>query len=104
MQVYEINKRIDELRESRGWTLYKLAEEAGLTQSTLFNMRTRGTLPSITTLSCICNAFGITLSEFFVTGEEETELTAEEKKMLQNFRRLSVKNKAAILQLTENLI
>ncbi|MCI9030922.1 MAG: helix-turn-helix transcriptional regulator [Clostridia bacterium] len=104
MQVYEINKRIDELREIRGWTLYKLAEEAGLTQSTLFNMRTRGTLPSITTLSCICNAFGITLSEFFTTGEDETELTAYEKRMLQNFRRLSVKNKAAVSELVEKLI
>ena len=74
MEAYEIIGRIERLREERGWTIYRLAEEACIAQSTLFNMNTRKTLPSITTLSCLCDAFGITLSEFFSEGEEPERL------------------------------
>lgn len=46
----DILDRITELREERGWSVYKLAEESGLTQSTLANMFSRKTMPSIATL------------------------------------------------------
>ena len=37
----DILERITELRKERNWSVYKLADEAGLTQSTLANMFTR---------------------------------------------------------------
>ena len=64
MEAYEIVEKIEKLRKERGWTYYRLAEEACLSQTTLLNMRVRGTLPSVTTLAGICDAFGITLAEF----------------------------------------
>lgn len=103
MEVYEIADRIDALRSDRGWSLYKLAEEAGLTQSTLINMRTRGTLPSITTLSGICNAFGITLSEFFADDRESTVLSLDEAELIAKYRKLTYKNKRAICTLIDSL-
>ena len=68
MEIYEVVAKIDGLCKERGWSTYKLAEEAGITPSTMFNMRSRGTLPSIITLNSICNAFGITLAEFFASA------------------------------------
>lgn len=103
MEVYEIADRIDELRNNRGWSLYKLAEEAGLTQSTLINMRTRGTLPSITTLNGICNAFGITLSEFFAEDSNSAVLSSDEAELIATYRRLSYKNKRAVCALIDSL-
>ena len=61
--------RIRELMSSHGWSEYRLAREAGLSQSTVANIFHRGTLPSIPTLESICNAFGISLSQFFDTAE-----------------------------------
>lgn len=99
----DILHRIDFLRSERGWSVYKLSNEAGITQSTLANMFSRGTLPSISTLTDICAALGITLSEFFHEEGEATKLTAEELNLVQNYRKLSPKNKQAVEMLIENL-
>lgn len=61
----DILDRINELRHERSWSIYKLAEESGIAQSTLSNMFTRKTMPSIMTLQEICNAFNISMAEFF---------------------------------------
>ena len=102
MDAYNITNRIEELRKERGWSVYKLAEESGLTQSTLFNMRVRKTLPSITTLICLCDAFGVTLSEFFAEGDESS-LSYDEKKLVESYRRLPYKSRQAVLGLVESL-
>ncbi|MEG9430211.1 MAG: helix-turn-helix transcriptional regulator, partial [Christensenellaceae bacterium] len=68
--MIDVLERILELKNERGWSLYKLADEAMLTQSTLSNMFTRKTMPSLYTLNQICEAFGITMSEFFNDGVE----------------------------------
>ena len=75
----DILKRIDELRNKKGWTMYKLAEECMLTQSTLANMYARNTLPSLTTLISICNGLGITPSEFFCENDKDMKLVYDEK-------------------------
>lgn len=95
--------RIDSLRNNRGWSVYKLANEAGITQSTLANMFSRGTLPSISTLTEICAAFEITLSDFFLEETESTRLSVDETILVQNYRKLSDKNKQAVDLLIENL-
>jgi transcriptional regulator with XRE-family HTH domain len=60
-----ILEKIDELRKERGWSINYLAMEAMLTQSTLNNLYNRNTEPKISTLRAICNAFHITLAQFF---------------------------------------
>ena len=76
MNVLEKVKR---LQEERGWSTYKLAYEAGLTQSTLSNMFARGTCPTVDTLEKICDAFGISLAEFF---EEDVETLSRNLKAM----------------------
>ena len=62
----DVLKKINTLRLQRNWSVYRLSVESGIPQSTLTNMFNRETLPSITTLECICNAFHITMSDFFL--------------------------------------
>lgn len=64
-----ILEKITQLREERHWTEYQLAEKSGLTQSTISSWYRKDTLPSIPSLTKICEAFGMTLSQFFL---EET--------------------------------
>ena len=87
----DVLKRIDELRKERGWSINYLAMEAELTQSTLNNLYARNTEPKLSTLRAICNAFGITLYDFF--KEENTE----EDELIRRFSALSPEGKAALL-------
>mgnify|MGYP002383622769 CR=1 FL=1 len=64
----DIQKRIKDLMEERGWTDYRLAMESGLSHSTVSNMFKRNNAPTIPTLEAICKAFGITLSQFTYTN------------------------------------
>lgn len=102
MELYEIVNKIDRLRTERGWTTYRLAEESGITQSTIFNMHSRGTLPSITTLSSVCNAFGISLSEFFAE-DDKYDLDERERELIRYYRKMSCRDKKAVLELSRTL-
>ena len=93
----DINKKIEQLRFARGWSMYELAQEAGITQSTLTSMIKRGNPPKIETLECICEAFGITLAQFFVEDEQLEILSRNEKELISLFRNLpDVKRRALI--------
>ena len=98
--MIDVLNRISSLQKQRGWTTYRLAEEAALTQSTLTNMFLRKTLPSLTTLDHICMAFGITMEEFFI---EENAPSPQEESAISLFRRLSEKEKTAVLALMKHL-
>ena len=97
----DINKRIEDLRFQRGWSMYELAQEAGITQSTLTSMMKRGTPPKIDTLESICEAFGITLSQFFMEDEHMECLDSNEKKLITLFRKLPEKKQQALLDLID---
>ena len=99
----EILEKIEKIRIEKGWSQYKLALEAGLTQSTLSNMYVRKTLPSLTTLSNICDAFGITLSQFFA-NEKELGSSLDEEELLINYRKLTEVQKKAVKNLCKELL
>lgn len=92
----EVLEKIEKLRKEKGWSINYLAMESGLTQSTLNNLYSRNTEPKISTLRAICNAFGITLAEFFKEEENEDEL-------IRRVKTLSKENKQALLQIVRNL-
>jgi transcriptional regulator with XRE-family HTH domain len=95
--------RITQLRDERGWTNYRLAKEANISQTTLRNLYNRDTLPSIPTLELICAGFGISLSQFFTEGDDPIELDAEQKEMLSMWNTLTKGQKAAIMELLKNM-
>lgn len=98
----DILKRIRDLMEERDWSIYRLAIESGLTQSTISNMFNRKTDPSIKTLEALCDAFHITLSDFF-REEEGTPIDLQKKELLESFSRLSQKERDALLTLVRSL-
>ena len=92
----EVLEKIEKLRKEKGWSVNFLALESGLTQSTLNNLYSRNTEPKISTLRAICNAFGITLSDFFKEEDNEDEL-------IRRVKSLSQENKKTLLQIIKNL-
>ena len=97
----DINRKIEKLRFQRGWSIYELAQEAGITQSTLASIIKRQNPPKIETLSCICEAFGITLAQFFMEDEEMEILNKEEKALIAKYRRLSPTKRKALHDLLD---
>ena len=63
--MFDINERIIELRMERHWSEYQLAEKSGIGQSTISSWTRTKSMPTVPNLEKICNAFGITLSQFF---------------------------------------
>lgn len=95
----DINNKIEKLRFQRGWSMYELAQEAGITQSTLTSMIKRGNPPKIDTLECICEAFGITLAQFFMEDEQLELLSKNEKELITSFRKISDAKQQALIEL-----
>ena len=90
----DVLKKINKIRIERNWSVYRLSVESGISQSTLTNMFNRETLPSITTLECICSAFGMTLSEFFL--EDKATKITDEAEILALYRAAPEEVKSAI--------
>ena len=63
---------------------YKLAQNSKLSASTIANIRRRNTIPSVVTLESICDAFGITLAQFFADNQTMVHLTPEQKDIVCN--------------------
>ena len=92
-------ERIHQLREERGWSVNNLAMEAGITQSTLNSILSRNSPPKIETLQLLCNAFKITLAQFFMEDEQFELVNSKEKNLLMAFRCLSTQKQEALLKL-----
>lgn len=86
----DILEKITKMRLERGWTEYELAERAGLTQSTISSWYRKNLIPSIPSLQHICDAYGITLSQFFIEDECFSEqLTKAQIEILNRWYRLT---------------
>ena len=84
----DVIEKLNQLRLSKNMSVYRLAELSGINQSTLANTFSRKTVPSIKNLEVICEALGLTLSQFFAENESKEILTEEEKSLIDNYRRL----------------
>lgn len=73
--------------------------ESGLSSSTIANIHRRNTVPSITTLEAICDAFGITLAQFFNEESEPVQLEADQKELFDNWFALSAHQKNILAEI-----
>lgn len=87
--------RIQELREARKWSVYRLAKLSGIPQSTIATWYQKNLCPPIDKLEIICDTFGISLSEFFSSGLPQS-LTSEQTLLLKQWALLSPKEKKAV--------
>lgn len=66
----DVGARITSLRTAKHYTVNKLATLAGISQSYLRDVELGNKDPTVEVLSYVCDALGISLSEFF---DDETE-------------------------------
>lgn len=100
----DVLERITELRKERHWTKYQLAEKSGLTQSTISSWYRKDMLPSIPSLTKICDAFNMTLAQFFLDeSNSAVPLNEQQQQLLKYCSKLSPEQFEALLSFFEKL-
>ena len=101
--MFDVLTRIEELREVRGWSVYRLAKESGIPQSTIATWYQKNLYPPVDKIETLCQVFHISLAEFFTVPEDGADshhaLTAQEQLLLQGWTNLSDQQKQAVLSL-----
>lgn len=94
----DTNQRIRQLMQERGLTEYRLALDSGLSKSTVSALLHRNTTPSVPTIEAVCNALGITVSQFFAEEGDSLPVNEEQRLLLQRYAQLTDAQKTIIQQ------
>ena len=97
----KIAKRIDELRLIQNLSLRKLAKKSGISHSTLSNIIQANKIPNIYTIHNICNALGISLSDFFDFDDEVIRLRGKENILIKIYREVSPMSQDTLIKVAK---
>ncbi|MBM7854975.1 transcriptional regulator with XRE-family HTH domain [Desulfohalotomaculum tongense] len=86
--MIDIGVRIKELRKQRNISAKQLAITLGVSQSFISGIENGTKKCSIENLYKICNALGITLSEFFADTQEAKPLPPEVRQVIDKVKKL----------------
>ena len=99
----KIQERILELLEKKGWSKYKLAQETGLYQTTVYDwFNDKGCTPDRKSIELICAAMNISIIEFY-SGIDEGELNGEQTLLLQLFEQVPESKRQLVFDLLRTL-
>lgn len=98
-----IGTRIKGLCDCRKVSKYKLAQMTGMSQTALGNIINRGSIPTIPTLEKICDAFGISLSQFFSGDGERPDLTEEQEEIIETWCNLDAEKRRIMMNFVRSL-
>lgn len=99
----DILKRITDIRESRGMTIYELAKRSGINKNTIYRWYDNNYTPTLDSLQVICEkGFGMSLVEFFAVDCELIPATPEIKELVEIWTTLNDVQKEAIKQIIKS--
>lgn len=101
--MIDILGRITKHRMSRDWSEYQLAQQSGIPQSTISTWYRKQMLPTLSSLDKICRAFDMTMSQFLSENDSLTEITPDQKELLNKWELLTSAQKNAFLNLMESI-
>jgi len=99
----KILEKIKQLRDERGWSNYRLAREAGISEGSLNNLFRLNNQPTISTLEAICSGLEINLSQFFADEDEAVILNEEQREMLAIWNTLNKQQKTTLLEFLKQI-
>lgn len=99
----EYGKRLNELREAKQLSIYKLSQDSGVSQGHISDLENGKYQPTIEMLNKLLSPMGITLAEFFNENGDVSVLTDREKEVVANFRTMPEDKAELYLQLGKAL-
>ncbi|MBS6628783.1 MAG: helix-turn-helix transcriptional regulator [Clostridiales bacterium] len=95
--------RIKELCTKHKVSKYRLAQLTGMSQTAVGNIMKLKSIPTIPTLERICDAFGITLAQFFAGEGARPDLTQAQSEILETWDKLNCEERRILLQFVRSL-
>lgn len=95
-------KNLREYRLNRGISQQKLADAVGVSQQSINRYENQQVEPDIHTLTQFADYFGVSLDDLL--GHPSPGLTEEEQRVLQDYRRLSRREKDSIRLVMQNYL
>lgn len=89
-------ENLKKLREKTGTTQRQLAEAIGVSQQSVNKYENHNIEPDIETLVRIADYFAVSVDTVIGHAEDDGELTENERLLLQKYRRLTPKRRAAV--------
>jgi len=102
--VIDVAERIKVLMEERGLNINTLAKRSNLSWTTINNFYSRETIPTVPTLSMICDGLGVTLAQFFDEDGKTVELTADLQHVVDRWGQLTDRERQAISETMDIMI
>lgn len=99
----EYGTRLKQLRKAKGFSMYRLHMESGLSQGHISDLEKCINQPTIETLQKLLTPMGISLAEFFNEDDEVSILNEREKELVSGFRTLPDDKAELALQLIRAL-
>lgn len=92
-------KKTDEMRLAKGWSLYRLAELSDISVNTLYGWRDNGSMPTLTVIEKIANAFQISPISLLLKDDEVSAIQQEHKELFSRWNILSGEQKESLMSL-----
>jgi len=99
----DILDRIRQLKDERGWSNYRLAKEAEISEGSLNNLFRLNHQPTMPTLEAICKGLDISLSQFFAGENEAVVLNCKQKEMLDVWNKLDQEQRETLLEFLKKI-
>lgn len=93
-------ERIRELTAKKGWSIYELSAQTGISINSIYEWFKSGAEPSVGNIIKICDSMELSLEQFFC-GNEMYQLNDDENKILEEWFRLSDLEKSTIFNLID---
>ena len=102
-----VTGRLKELCEKKHMSRYRLSIITGVSQTAVANIFTGKSTPTISTLSLMCDAFGISLAQFFMDGADAGEafpgLSDQQRKLLEAWEELGPEKRQMLVKFIESI-
>ena len=99
----EIGKKIHKLREDKNMSMYRLTQITGVAGHHIKGIEEGTRQPTIETLQRLTAALGSSLAEIFNEDMQCSYLTERERRLVENFRKLSDDKADALLIMSDAL-
>ena len=99
----EIGKKIHKLREDKNMSMYRLTQITGVAGHHIKGIEEGTRQPTIETLQRLTSALGSSLAEIFSDDMQCSYLNERERRLVENFRKLSDDKADALLIMSDAL-
>ena len=92
--------KIDALRKEKGWSINRLAQEAGISAMALYHWREREFSPTLLILDALCSAMGTNIINFLMDEDD----ISEHRELMEVWNRLSPEQQRNMLTFMKSML